>query len=282
MQYKSALRNVYVCISEKKKNYSYIKSTITDNIKESHNVVFNDMAGYEPDKDIIISDGYNSYISDVAADIGLGEDYSGNARYIVYNSEDITKEYCEHIFARKMGVPVLILETERYIVREECEDDLKELYGLYATLSDCEYIEQLYEENEEREFVRNYIDNMYGFFDYGLWLVYDRSTGELVGRMGIENRSIDGSNCQELGYLVGKNYQNKGTAYEVCSAIISYAKEYLGIDELYACIHKDNKPSIGLIKKLGFSEYAKDIDGMNIYYLFIPNTYLMKSAAFSG
>ena len=71
MQYKSALRNVYVCISEKKKNYSYIKSTITDNIKESHNVVFNDMAGYEPDKDIIISDGYNSYISDVAADIGL-------------------------------------------------------------------------------------------------------------------------------------------------------------------------------------------------------------------
>ena len=34
MQYKSALRNVYVCISEKKKNYSYIKSTITDNIKE--------------------------------------------------------------------------------------------------------------------------------------------------------------------------------------------------------------------------------------------------------
>ena len=48
---------------------------ITDNIKESHNVVFNDMAGYEPDKDIIISDGYNSYISDVAADIGLGEDY---------------------------------------------------------------------------------------------------------------------------------------------------------------------------------------------------------------
>mgnify|MGYP000512032878 CR=1 FL=1 len=38
---------------KKRKNYSYIKSTITDNIKESHNVVFNDMAGYEPDKDII-------------------------------------------------------------------------------------------------------------------------------------------------------------------------------------------------------------------------------------
>lgn len=88
---------------EKKKNYSYIKSTITDNIKESHNVVFNDMAGYEPDKDVIISDGYNSYISDVAADIGLGDGYSGNARYIVYNSEDITKEYCDAYVCKKNG-----------------------------------------------------------------------------------------------------------------------------------------------------------------------------------
>ncbi|MFR2511412.1 MAG: hypothetical protein ACLS9K_04365 [Lachnospira eligens] len=45
---------------------------------------------------------------------------------------------------------------------------------------------------------------MYGFFGYGLWLVFDKKTGELVARAGIENRSIDGQNCQELGYLVKK------------------------------------------------------------------------------
>lgn len=45
---------------------------------------------------------------------------------------------------------------------------------------------------------------MYGFFGYGLWLVFDKKTGELVARAGVENRSIDGQNCQELGYLVKK------------------------------------------------------------------------------
>lgn len=49
---------------------------------------------------------------------------------------------------------------------------LEKQYGYNGTGSNCEYIEQLYEENEEREFVRNYIANMYGFFDYGLLLYF--------------------------------------------------------------------------------------------------------------
>ena len=100
---------------------------------------------------------------------------------------------------------------------------------------------------------------------YKRQLVYSKDTGRLVGRMGIENRSIDGENVQEIGYLTGKPYQNMGIAYEVCSAIKEYAKEELGIDKLYSCIDKNNKPSISLIHKLGFKVYAQDIDGMNIY-----------------
>lgn len=165
----------------------------------------------------------------------------------------------------KNGLPAFILETERFIVREESLDDLDELYELYDTLADCEFIEPLYELEKEKEFVRNYINNMYRFFEYGMWLVYSKDTGRLVGRMGIENRSIDGENVQEIGYLTGKPYQNMGIAYEVCSAIIEYAKEELGIDKLYSCIDKNNKPSISLIHKLGFKVYAQDIDGMNIY-----------------
>lgn len=83
--------------------------------------------------------------------------------------------------------------------------------------------------------------------------------------MGIENRSIDGVNCQELGYLVGRKYQRRGIAYEVCSKIVEYAREYLYIDRLYACIHKDNIPSINFINKMKFKLYAKDIDDMDIY-----------------
>lgn len=48
-------------------------------------------------------------------------------------------------------------------MREESLDDLDELYELYDTLADCEFIEPLYELEKEKEFVRNYINNMYRF-----------------------------------------------------------------------------------------------------------------------
>ena len=243
MKYESGLQNVYVIISDKRSDYEDIKSTINAGMLKKHKTIFNSLDGYQHDKDIIISDGLKHSIT----------------------IEDITYMYCEHIYARKTHTPACILETDNYIVREECENDLEELYRLYDTLSDCSFIEPLYEAEREKEFLSAYISNMYGFFDYGLWLVFDKKTGELVGRMGIENRSIDGVNCQELGYLVGRKYQRRGIAYEVCSKIIEYAREYLYIDRLYACIHKDNIPSINFINKMKFKLYAKDIDDMDIY-----------------
>lgn len=131
----------------------------------------------------------------IREDIGVGCDYVGTAPYVIYEPEEIDYYYCQKVYARKKGLPAFILETERFIVREESLDDLDELYELYDTLADCEFIEPLYELEKEKEFVRNYINNMYRFFEYGMWLVYSKDTGRLVGRMGIENRSIDGGKC---------------------------------------------------------------------------------------
>jgi len=268
VKYESGLEKIYVIISDKRSDYEDIKSTINAGLLKKHKIIFNSLDGYHHDKDIIISDGLKHSITigkDICEDVGVGKEYRGSAAYVVYDYEDITDMYCEHIYARKTHTPAYILETNNYIVREECENDLEELYRLYDTLSDCPFIEPLYEAEREKEFLSAYISNMYGFFDYGMWLVFDKKTGELVGRMGIENRSIDGVNCQELGYLVGRKYQRRRIAYEVCSKIVEYARESLCIDRLYACIHKDNIPSINFINKMKFKLYAKDIDDMDIY-----------------
>lgn len=137
-------------------------------------------------------------------DIGLGEAYLGKASYVVYDEEDIDDDLLKLVCARKYNEPLVIARTERFIIREMTVGDLPHLYELYQTLSDCQYVEPLYEYKDEKAFTIKYIENMYGFFGYGLWLVFDKKTGELVARAGIENRSIDGQNCQELGYLVKK------------------------------------------------------------------------------
>lgn len=198
-------------------------------------------------------------------DIGLGEKYRGRAAYVVYDEEDIDDDMLQLVCARKYKEPLVIAHTDRFIIREMTVGDLPHLYELYATLSDCHYVEPLYEYEEEREFTVKYIENMYGFFGYGLWLVYDKETGELVARAGIENRSIDGQNCQELGYLVRKSWQGKHAAWEIMSAIIDIAKNRFGFDEIYICSAKTNIPSIRLALKFGFTLYADSTDGMNIY-----------------
>lgn len=187
MKYESGLQNVYVIISDKRSDYEDIKSTINAGMLKKHKTIFNSLDGYQHDKDIIISDGLKHSITigkDICEDVGVGKEYRGSATYVVYDYEDITYMYCEHIYARKTHAPACILETDNYIVREECENDLEELYRLYDTLSDCSFIEPLYEAEREKEFLSAYISNMYGFFDYGLWLVFDKKQGNLLDVWG--------------------------------------------------------------------------------------------------
>ena len=212
------------------------------------------------DKDMLKPDG----ILEIP-DIGLGEAYRGKASYVVYDEEDIDDDLLELVCARKYNEPLVISETGKFIIREMTVGDLPHLYELYQTLSDCPYVEPLYEYEDEKAFTIKYIENMYGFFGYGLWLVFDKKTGELVARAGIENRSIDGQNCQELGYLVKKSWQGKHVAWEVMNHIVDIAKDRFGLEELYICTEKTNNPSIQLALKVGFTLYAGDIDGMNIY-----------------
>lgn len=197
--------------------------------------------------------------------VGLGDRYSGSADYVIYNF-DVTPGYIRLIYDRYNNQPHIVADTDKIIMREMTVADLPRMYEMYATLADCPYIEALYEYDREKEFTINYINNMYRFFQYGLWLVFDKYTGKLIGRVGLENREIDGITRQELGYLIRKDYQNRGYAYEACMCAIRYAREELGISELFACIHTDNIPSITLAYKLGFEIYAENIEGMNIYY----------------
>ena len=212
------------------------------------------------DKDMLKPDG----ILEIP-DIGLGEAYRGKASYVVYDEEDIDDNLLELVCARKYNEPLVISETGKFIIREMTVGNLPHLYELYQTLSDCPYVEPLYEYEDEKAFTIKYIENMYGFFGYGLWLVFDKKTGELVARAGIENRSIDGQNCQELGYLVKKSWQGKHVAWEVMNHIVDIAKDRFGLEELYICTEKTNNPSIQLALKLGFTLYAGDTDEMNIY-----------------
>lgn len=138
-------------------------------------------------------------------------------------------------------------------LREQTLDDLDRIYELYASEKITRYIEGLYENREEElEFTRSYIENMYQFYGYGIWVVCLKENDEIIGRAGISNRIVDGINELELGYVIGEAYQGMGYAFEACVAICTFAKEQLCAEHMICFMEKENIPSVRLAERLGF------------------------------
>lgn len=179
--------------------------------------------------------------------------------YVVSELAMVDDDYFNLIYMRAHGMPLLIARTERTFIREMTVDDLPAMYELYSDEAVARWVEPLYEYDKELEFTRAYIENVYSFYGYGLWLVFDRKTGELIGRAGISMREINGEKCCELGYIIRGDRQRQGIGYEVSTAVMEYAAECLMLDELWLCIETDNQASIGLGIKLGFELYGSSV-----------------------
>lgn len=176
--------------------------------------------------------------------------------YCIEQIEDITPACIDRITQRVNGQPWTILETQRLLVREITEADVPRLYELYRDPEITEYMEDLFENPaEEVAYTRHYIENIYAFYGYGMWIVIEKETGEIIGRAGLENK--EGFDGLELGFMIGKNYQRQGYAFEVCQAIIAYAEEELEIQDICALVREENKASIALCHKLGFVAKGK-------------------------
>lgn len=181
---------------------------------------------------------------------------------IVEGFEEVDADFLEKMYQRHYRIPWTILETERCVVRELSLEDLDGLFELYADDGMDAYTEPLYPYEEEKEFQRAYIENMYRYFGYGMWLVFEKKTGELIGRAGLEHREYNDVVELELGYLIGRKYQGKGYATEVCTAILDYAKENAGFERINTVIQDGNDVSIALSKKLGFEQKESyEMDG---------------------
>ena len=180
---------------------------------------------------------------------------------LIEGLEEADRMFLERVYERKHGIPWTIITTERCIVREITLDDMDGLFALYAGEGMTEYLDPLYEYEKEKEYQKSYINYMYRLYGYGMWVVIEKKTGKLIGRVGIENReACDGE--PELGYMIDVSHQKKGYATEVCLAVIGYAWDFLEFDKLNCLIQKGNTASECLAEKLGFTfQEEMDLDG---------------------
>ena len=182
--------------------------------------------------------------------------FCDGAKYVLegegeFDEEDFDPEELEKIYRRLKKIPWDILETDRCVIKETSLDDLDEFYRIYADPDITRFTEDLMERSEEEKYTENYRDLIYEIYGHGIWTVIKKDTNEIIGRAGLDERA--GFDTPELGFVIGKPWQNRGYAYEVCSAILSWASEN-GITEIMSLAEKENAAAAKLLKKLGFFE----------------------------
>ena len=186
------------------------------------------------------------------ATVGFGSVTSG-VDILVEGFEEVDVQFLDRIMKRAQGLPWITVVTERCYLREITRDELDDLFALYAQPGITDYTEPLYERPREEQYTRDYIDKMYRFYGYGMWLVCDRETAELIGRAGFSHQHLGGEIVLEMGYIIGVPYQRQGYAKEVCEKLIEFARTNLSdFGTLNCFVEPGNTASHGLMEKLRF------------------------------
>ncbi len=183
------------------------------------------------------------------------EDFSF-CKYACEDPGELDMQYLERVYRRYKGIPWDILETQRCLIRETTVEDVGDFYRIYEDPSITAYMEPLYANpEEERAYARDYIDQVYSFYHFGIWTVVEKASGEVAGRAGICYR--EGFEDPELGFVIAADRQGQGLATEVCRAVLQYGFRELGFERIHAFVQPDNLASLRVCDKLGMESAGR-------------------------
>jgi [ribosomal protein S5]-alanine N-acetyltransferase len=82
--------------------------------------------------------------------------------------------------------------------------------------------------------------------------IFERSSGALVGRIGLSAVFRKAWQNANLGYYIGKEYGGRGCGTEAVRLILAYAFEHVGLHRVQAAVMLNNAPSRRVLEKAGF------------------------------
>lgn len=137
--------------------------------------------------------------------------------------------------------------TKRLILRKFKESDYDDLFEYLSQLEDDEfegYPGITYENGRDHLNYRIESEEFYA--------VEMKETGKVIGNIYFGKRDFE---AREIGYIINKNYQRKGYAYEALGAVIEEAFRN-GVHRVYAECDPRNECSWKLLEKAGLEREA--------------------------
>lgn len=164
---------------------------------------------------------------------------------------------------------MIILETNRLILRRLVPDDLDDLFALYRDPEIRRYFPDgtlTYEETKEE--LEWFLNGHPEHPELGLWATIHKESGRFIGRCGLLPWTIDQRAEVEVAYLLDKSYWGQGLATEAAQAIVHYAGTQLNLSRLICMMYPENKASENVARKMGMTLEKEMEDESGRYLLY--------------
>ena len=170
---------------------------------------------------------------------------------------------------------MLILQTDRLLLRRFVPDDLDALYALYRDPEMRQYFPQegaspdrTLTREETKEELEWFLNGHPRHPELGLWATILKETGAFIGRCGLLPWTIDGQDEVEVAYMIDKRFWRRGLATEAARGIRDYAFEQLGLVRLICMIDDQNAGSIGVAEAIGMKFEREAVDEYGPYQIY--------------
>ena len=134
---------------------------------------------------------------------------------------------------------IVIIETNRLILREYTLDDFDNLYEIVSDPETMRHYPKPFDEERTRDWIEWNLEN-YKNYGFGLWVVTLKETGEFIGDCGISIQNIDWELLPEIGYHIHKKYWRRGFGSEAARAVRDWAFENTDYNCIYSYMKYTN------------------------------------------
>jgi RimJ/RimL family protein N-acetyltransferase len=148
-----------------------------------------------------------------------------------------------------MEMNEITLETERLLLRWLREDDFEQFARMCRDPEVMHFLGGTLETDIDVWRQMTSIMGHWYFRGYGIWGVEEKSSGRLIGRIGLLNPI--GWPGFELGWTLARESWGKGYATEGAQQALAYAFNEVGRDHVISCIAPANIASIKVAERLG-------------------------------
>ncbi len=149
-----------------------------------------------------------------------------------------------------------LFQTDNFAFRPILESDISYLLPLDG---DPETMQFFPGGARTKDAIKNKIKTYSEFYaknNYGVFMVFDISSGDFIGRAGfapIENDEI------EIGYLISKKYWGKGYATQMVKDLLAWANTHIPKDKIIAFTPANHIASERVMQKAGMTYVKKDV-----------------------